>query len=39
MNSSLKFFAFAVSSGALELKRTETLNALDGFLTGLGDLK
>lgn len=39
MNSSLKFFAFAVSSRALEMKRTETLQELDGFLTGLGYFK
>jgi hypothetical protein len=39
MNSSLKFFAFAVSSRALENERTETLTALDGFLTGWGDWK
>jgi type I restriction enzyme M protein len=30
---------YAVSSRALEMKRTETLTALDGFLTGLGYLK
>jgi hypothetical protein len=29
----------SVSSRALEAERTETLTALDGFLTGLGDLK
>ena len=29
----------SVSSRALENARTETLTALDGFLTGLGDLK
>jgi len=29
----------AVSSRALENARTETLTALDEFLTGLGDLK
>jgi len=28
-----------VSSRALETKRTETLTALDGFLTGLWDLR
>jgi hypothetical protein len=39
MNSSLKFFAFVVSSRALDTERTETLTALDGFLTGLGYLK
>jgi hypothetical protein len=39
MNSSLKFFAFVVSSGALDTERTETLTALDGFLTGWGDWK
>jgi type I restriction enzyme M protein len=30
---------YAVSSRALETERTETLKALDGFLTGLGYLK
>ncbi len=30
---------YAVSSRALEAERTETLTALDGFLTGLGYLK
>jgi type I restriction enzyme M protein len=30
---------YAVSSRALETERTETLQALDGFLTGLGYLK
>ena len=30
---------YAVSSRALETERTETLTALDGFLTGLGYLK
>ena len=30
---------YAVSSRALENERTETLTALDGFLTGLGYLK
>lgn len=30
---------FTVSSCALENERTETLTALDGFLTGWGDLK
>jgi hypothetical protein len=39
MNSSLKFFAFAVSSRALDPERTETLTALNGFLTGWGDWK
>ena len=30
---------YAVSSRALETERTETLQVLDGFLTGLGYLK